>query len=127
MSELDALDKLIVDEGENPDINLLAELIMGKIMLTKSGGIIFEKEFYNLRDPQKILIYLLGRKAINLKRLTESFEEKITSKELSIELGIPYGSVSKYFSVDLKSIVKAKEGKYFVPNYNLFKCKEKMK
>jgi hypothetical protein len=127
MTEKDALDKLIIDEEENPDISMLAEIISGKILLIKTGELNFEKEFFKLRDSQKILIYLLGRKAIVIKKLKEGFSEKITSKEIAESIGIPYKSVSKYLSVDLKHIIKSENGKYFVPNYNLYKCREKLR
>jgi len=125
--EKDPLDELIVDESENPNINLLAELVSPYLRFAKeSGEIIFNEDFYKLKDWQKVLISLLGRKVIFIKKLQEDFEEKITPKTLSGNLGIPHKSITKYASKELKGIIKSKKGKYFVPNYNLYKCKEKL-
>ncbi len=126
MTEKDALDKLIVDENENPNIELLAEIVSKYLRFIKSGEIIFEKEFYKLKDWQKILIYFLGRKVIFIKELQKDFDEKINQKEVEEILGIKGSSVRKYISVDLKGLVKQENKKYFVPNYNLYKCKEKL-
>lgn len=128
METKDALDKLIVDEEEAPSLKLLAELILRYLKFNKkSGEIIFNEEFYKLTELQKILVYLLGRKVIVIKRLQKDFDEKITPKEIENILGIKGSSVRKYISVDLKNLAKAESKKYFIPNYNLYKCKEKLK
>jgi len=72
------------------------------------------------------LVYLLGRKVISIKKLSKDFEEKISQKEIEHFLGIKGSSIRKYVSVDLKSVLKSEGKKYFVPNYNLYKCKEKL-
>jgi len=126
MTEKDALDKLIINEDESPNIDLVAKLISGKILLTRFGEIIFQKEFYKLKDSQKILVYLLGRKVILIKKLQENFDEAISYKEISRQLSIKESSVTKYASVDLKGIIKSEKGKYFLPNYNLYKCEERL-
>ncbi len=126
--EKDPLDKLIVDEDENPNAELLAELVSPYFRFSKnSGEIIFNEEFYKLKDWQKVLIYLLGRKVIFIKKLQKDFNEKISPKEISECLNIPQKSITKYASKELKDIIKSEKGKYFVPNYNLYKCKEKLK
>jgi len=128
MSEKDALDKLIIDEEENPNVELLAELVLKYLKFSKkTGEIIFNEEFYNLMELQKILVYLLGRKVITIKKIKGDFDEKITQKEIENTLGIKGSSVRKYVSVDFKNIVKSENKKYFIPNYNLYKCKEKLK
>jgi len=126
MTEKDALDKLILNEDENPNIDLLAEIILKYLRFTKHGEIIFEKDFYELKDWQKVLVYILGRKVIFIKKLQNDFDEKISYKEISKQLGLKESSVTKYASKELKGIIKSEKGKYFVPNYNLYKCKEKL-
>lgn len=128
MVEKDALDKLIIDEDENPDSGVLANLISKYLRFgKKSGEVIFNEEFSKLKDWQKILVYLLGRKGIVVKKLREKFSEKISPKDLSKEFGIPPKSISSYVSRELKGIIKAENGEYFIPNYNLYKCEEKLK
>src|SRR3989339_1207866 len=108
METKDALDKLIVDEEENPNIELLAELVLKYLRFDKkTGEIIFNEEFYKLMGLQKILVYLLGRKIIIIKNLQKDFDEKINQKEIENILGIKGSSVRKYISVDLKNIVKS--------------------
>jgi uncharacterized protein with HEPN domain len=126
MVEKDALDKLIVDEEENPDIDLLAEMITKYLKFTKSGEIILNKEFYKLSDLQKFILFLLGRKGILIKKLKKDFNEKVPAGEISKVLGIKETTIRKYVSSDLRDIVSSDNGKYFIPNYNLYRCKEKL-
>ena len=124
----DLLDKLIVDEDENPNIELLVGLVSPYLRFDKkSGEIIFNEEFYKLKDWQKVLIYLLGRKVIFVKKLQKDFDEKITPKKISKILNIPQKSITRCACRELKGIIKSEKGKYLVPNYNLYKCKEKVK
>ena len=126
MTKPDALDKLIIDEDKSPDIEILAEIITENLKFTKSGEIIFERKFYELKDWQKTLIYLLARKVILLKKLKSNFDEKVSYKEIAKLFGLKEASVRKYISKELKGIVKTEKGQYFIPNYNLYKCKEQI-
>jgi len=49
----DALDKLIVNEKESADVDLLATLINGFLRFTKEGEIIFERQFFKQTDWKK--------------------------------------------------------------------------
>jgi hypothetical protein len=127
METKDALDKLIVDEEENPNVELLAELVLKFLKFDKkTGEIIFNKEFSKLKDGQKILIYLLGRKVIFIKKLQKNFDEKIAPKEITDAIGGNLAKNRVYLTRELKGILKSEKGKHFVPNYNLYKCKEKL-
>ncbi|MCD6092453.1 MAG: hypothetical protein J7J38_00340, partial [Candidatus Aenigmarchaeota archaeon] len=118
MTEKDPLDKLIVDESENPNISLLAGLVSPYLRFDKkSGEIIFNEEFYKLKDWQKVLIYLLGRKVIFVKKLQKDFDEKITPKKISEILNIESKHIRTYASRELKGLIKSEKGKYSVPNY----------
>jgi hypothetical protein len=123
---VDALDKLIVD-GENLNLDLLADIIFEYLRFDKkTGEIMLNEKFYKLKDLQKILIYLLGRKVVVIKKLQENFEEKISPKDISNIIGGDLAKYRVYLTRELKDIVKSDKGKYFVPNYNLNKCNEKM-
>lgn len=76
---------------------------------------------------EKVLIYLLGRKAIYIKKLKQGYKEETKAKEISETLNLSDSSVRKYLSVDLKGIVRSKKGSYDIPNFNLFKCEEVFK
>ncbi len=123
----DVLDKLIVDESASLDITLLASLVGSYLKFTKEGEIIFNKEFYKLKDWQKILILLSGRKVISIKKLKSEFKEEISPKEISTILGMPPKSIARCGSRELKGIIKSEKGKYKIPNYNLVKCEESLK
>ena len=123
MSE-DPLDKLIIDENKNLDIALLASLVGGFLKFTREGEIVFEREFYKLRDWQKNLIYLLGRKIIFIKKLKQNFKEEIAPREISKILGIPATSITRCAIRELKGIIKSENGLYKIPNYTLYKCEE---
>ena len=123
----DALDKLIVDESASIDTNLLASLVSNYLKFTKEGEIIFEKDFYKLKDCRKILIYLLGRKIVFIKKLKQDFKEEVAPSEIEDQIGIPSKSITKYSSVELKGIIKSEKGKYRIPNFNLLKSEEFLK
>lgn len=120
----DALDKLIVDEKESLDVELLAELVRGYLRFTKEGEIIFEKEFSKLKDYQKVMVYLLGRKVVFVKKLNQNFKEEVSYKDISKLFGIKESSIRKYASLELKGIIRAKKGNYKIPTFNLLKCEE---
>ncbi len=118
----DALDKLILDENEDPNYDLLAKIILNYLRFTKSGEIIYEKEFNKLNSWRKVMIYLLGRKIIVLKKLVENFSERATPKEISKNTGVLQGSIQKYLTRELKGITNSEKGSHMIPNYNLHKC-----
>jgi hypothetical protein len=123
----DALDNLIVNESESLDLVLLASLVQNYLKFTKEGEMFFERDFYKLKDWQKVLIYLLGRKVILIKKLKKEFIEEVSPKEIEDLLGIKSKSITKYASVELKGILKSNKGEYRIPNYSLFKCEDILK
>lgn len=123
----DSLDKLIVDDNTQPDIDLLAKIVESYIRLTKSGQILFEKKFYALSEAKKIVLYLLARKIIKIKKLAADFNEEVKTKEISEALGVKESNVRKYLSTELKEVTKGIKGAYCVPNYDLYKCDELIK
>lgn len=121
----DALDELIVDESQSTDVNLLASLIKECIVPSKEGNIKYEPKFYKCSEWKRMMLYLLVRKAIVLKKLRD-IKEKATYKEVADGAFIPATSVPRTHLQNLKGIVlKDKEG-FFIPNYNLIKCKMKL-
>ena len=122
----DALDELIVNDSQSVDVNLLGSLLKGNITLSKNGNINYESSFYNYPEWKRMLLYLLARKAIVLKNLHEGLKEKATYKEIATGSFIPLTSIARTHLRNLKGLVlKDKEG-YYVPNYNLIKCKTKL-
>ena len=124
MAGKNVLDKLIVDEDEDPNYDILASLIEKNLKFTKEGEFIYEKEFNKSQSWKKIMIYLLGRKVVFIKELKKDFKEQVTPKDISDEIGIPQKSVCKFLSTELKGITKSQNGSHFIPNYNLHKCED---
>ncbi len=121
----DALDELIVDENQSIDTNLLASLLKDRLVPSKEGNISYNTSFYQFPEWKRMLLFILIRKAIVIKGL-KSIKEKATYKEVAEGAFIPITSVPRTHLRNLKGIVlKDKEG-YFVPNYNLIKCKLKL-
>ena len=121
----DALDELIVDVNQLVDISLLADLLRGNLTLSREGNINYENNFYNSPEWKRMVLYLLARKAIALKNL-KNIKEKALYKEVAEGAFIPATSVPRTHLKSLKGVVlKDKEG-YFIPNYNLIKCKLKL-
>lgn len=123
----DALDKLIVDESKCLDKEMLASLVQPFLKFTDVGDLIFERKFHELKDWQKVLIYLLGRKVIAAKELKKGFREEEGPNEIGKIIRVPVNSVTKYVSRELKDIIKVDKKKYSVPNFYLYKCEELLK
>ena len=119
----DALDELIVSEPSDP-VKIVADLIKDYVKLVKDGNLQFEPNFYEQQEWKRVLIVLIGRKALAIKKLIKN--EEISRKEVSTLATLPATSVTRALSRELKGIVKrgSKEGVYFVPNYNLLRCKK---
>ncbi len=123
-TEKDPLDKLIVDENQSIDSDLLASLIEDFMQFTKDGEFIFTEKFFKESDWKKVLFFLLGRKVIFIKSLKDGFKEEIQPKDISDLLVIPPKSITRILSTELKGITKSTKGSHKIPNYNLHKCKE---
>ena len=121
--EKDALDELIVNEDQKPDSDLLAGILKNYVRFSQNGEILFAENFTDLQQWKKVLVYLLARKAAVIKKLVQ-LKECAAPLEISNKIFIPAGNISKFLNRELKSIVKEQKKCYFVPNYNLLKCKE---
>ena len=82
--------ELLVDAAEM-DRQKIAEALKGVIGIDKSGRVVPQAGFQPLSAHQKLLAFLLGRKAASLLDITD--EEAITPGELSKQSGMPEGTV----------------------------------
>ncbi len=123
----DPLDRFIVDAEEGPDLGLLAAIIDGYLRFTKDGAIIYEKKFHQLKEHEKLVMCLLGRKIIKIKNLVPDFKEEIKPKEIFDITGIKPKSITGYLCRQLKGVTKSIKGAHYIPNYNIYKCAELMK
>jgi hypothetical protein len=117
------LENLIVDE-ETLNEELIYDVLSKFIRITKtSKTIIPTGDFSKLSEKNKIIVFLLARKAMKALNILES--EMAGPKEISKETGVSYNSVKPYLSALYKEKILAKQGtEYLLPNYNLVKVKE---
>lgn len=118
------LDELVVDETEI-DRDLLAGILAPYVRLTRSGGKpIFTAPFATLAAAEKILVFLLARKAAVSLELAVG-PEAASPKEISELTGIPHGTVKPTVIGLVKRGLLAKdEGSYSVPAHALLTIKE---
>ena len=114
-----------MDENEPADKKLIVEILKPYVTIDKEGIISFLDKYENLKSREKILVYLICRKAMTLKNIIDTDEEPMSPKGISQNARISGGS-AKDISRDviLKKIVKKEKRKYSIPNYNLKKVKE---
>jgi hypothetical protein len=120
----DALDELIVDTKARPDLDLLANILKDNIQLTTDGNLNFSEDFHKYPDWKKVMLYMLGRKAIVIKKLSKEIKEESMPAEIGKYILVSGDTVGKRIARELKRIVVKNKGGYFIPNYNLLKCKE---
>lgn len=115
--EKDPLDELIVDEEEELDKSIVSGILKDYCKISKqTGNPIPNDNFYSLKNKQKIIIFLLSRRAANIKNINIDF--RVTSKEISEATGMKYGTVSKDLTrLCEESLVKSEENKFFIPNH----------
>jgi hypothetical protein len=115
----DKFDELFVEKDELNE-QILKEMLVGKVKLTKDGEIIFQDEF---GPKQSIILHLLSNKVFVNKGLRESESEG--PKDIHQKTGVPEGTVKVYVRELQKQgyLVRA-DRKYYVPNHALNKVKK---
>lgn len=90
MNEEDPLRELVVDAVEL-DRQRIANALKGVLVIHNGGQVVPRENFNQLDARQKVLAFLLGRKAAVL--VEEADEEATTPTELAEESGMPEGTV----------------------------------
>src|SRR3989304_1050718 len=107
-----SLDDLVVDEGEI-DQRLLSSILAPYARIARqTGRPIFTGDFATLSESDKIVVFLLARKAgFRLGLLKEP--EEVGPKEISAQTGVRYGTV-KPTVVGLadKGVLASRDGRY---------------
>jgi hypothetical protein len=122
----DPLSGLVVKKQEL-DRKLLAEVLAPYIRLDQeSGTIIQTPEFIALTNADKILVFLLARKAAKtLNLLTEP--EELSPKVISTLTGINYDSVKPTLSALYKKRILQKNGDaYLVPEHAILMVRSQL-
>jgi len=122
MEEKDELDELFVDESETVDKQTLRDILKGRVQLTKAGEIHLLPTCDKLNAKPRILLYLLGKKALSVKLAST---ELTPPKEIYENTGLPGGTVYPYLrELEKSRLVSSQNGEYFIPNYAIRKIKE---
>jgi hypothetical protein len=125
--ENDPLKKLFTDD-DNVDTNDLFDLLSPFVRLNRTTkNIIFLDAIHNQTTKNRLLVFLLAKKALFL--LGETENDKVKPQTIVEETGIPRGSVLP----GLKSLrepkggnlVSSKRGEYFISSYQISKIKSK--
>jgi DNA-binding MarR family transcriptional regulator len=106
--------------------SLLRDVLIKYVKINEeSMSVIPTLEYEKLKEKQKVLIYLLSRKALKLRDMVE--HEHMTPTEISKTSGVKIGTVKpvvrKYFKDNL--LKKNKNG-YFIPDYALERVKKEV-
>ena len=115
---------LFVDE-QPLDATLLVEILKPFVKLDgRSGDIFTTSEWDRLGVQEKILIYLLGRKAIVASGRRADFEEEVSPSQIEEATELKGGSIrpalSKHLEEHLVRVRQEKgerERRYFVPHH----------
>lgn len=125
----DPLEELFVD-GAEVNRKLLAELLKNYIAIDRDNHRpIMLGGFENLSVKQKLLVFLLYKKALLVTGKISVDKEPQKPKTISKETGVDFDSARSYLS-QLRSkgfIDKIKGGSYFVPGHALAKIAEEFK
>ena len=119
MSEEDPLEGLYIDKKEI-DRSRLTEVLLKFVGIDKeTGDPHLRKPFYSLSAKEKVICFLLYRKAKMLLGRVSEENEGLSSKEISNLTGVKYNTVRGINSrVDL--IVKKKvKGGFIIPSVNI--------
>jgi predicted transcriptional regulator len=124
--EQDPLSSLIVKKQEL-DRKLLAEVLAPYVRLDQESGIIMQTpEFISLTNADKILVFLLARKAAKTLNLL-SEPENLSPKAISTLTGINYDSVKPTLSALFKKRILQKNGDaYLVPDHAILMVRSQL-
>jgi hypothetical protein len=121
----DPLERLLVSQ-EDVNRELLAEVLSPYVQISKGTGEVVQlPSFSKLTNAEKILVFLLARKAAKSLGLSQ-VREGVSPKEISSMTGVNYDSVKPTVSaLAKKQHLLQKEGEnYSVPNHAILHVRE---
>jgi len=119
----DALLALFTD-GDEVDPKELFELLRPFIRIrNEDGRIIFLDAGHRMPLKSKVLLFLLGKKVLFLLKKIDS--EYVTPKQIVEETKLSKGSVLPTLMQLKSTYASAVDGKYFVPNHQIVRLKDK--
>jgi hypothetical protein len=120
------LDELFTDAGSQIDPASLAAILKPFLRINKENKrILFTPKGMNITANNKIILFVLARKAMFLQGVSES--DWISPKEIKEELGksIPAGTIDAALKhLSEKGPLKGQDRKYFIPDFNFPQVEE---
>lgn len=111
------LEALIVDDGEEAIDGVLRRALEPYIRFTREGRMITKEPFLKLSDPSRLLVYLLGRRAMVRLGLPGGTAEA-NAELLHAECGVALKSCREYLSrLKGRRLLEKNEIGYFVPGW----------
>ena len=122
-NETDPLDEIFVESNEIISRRLIAEILKPLLSIDPKGNLDFFEEYEKLTGQKKALVYLVAKKAMKLKEITEN--EFALNSETSKNALISENDTNNAFSNTYKKLIENKKGRgYSIPDYKLKKVKE---
>ncbi|MBU7047660.1 MAG: hypothetical protein HXS54_14595 [Theionarchaea archaeon] len=117
------LDELFIERQE-VDENILRNILIRFVKIEReSTSIIPTSDYDKLKEKEKILVYLLSRKAMKICNLieNESGSPSEISKVSGVKIGTVLPAVRSYYK---KGMLSRNKNGYFIPNHALEKVAE---
>ncbi|MCZ7547173.1 MAG: hypothetical protein M5R40_28265 [Anaerolineae bacterium] len=128
MDNEDALDSLFIDKPGPDPAPLVARIVHPYIRLVReTGEVLTTDQWRKLNLQGKVLMYLLGRKALSMKEaLPESEIEAASPAQIAKDTGLNPDSVRPTLSrlKDDRLVRSDRENNYWVPDYALPRIEE---
>jgi len=117
ISKEDPLKNLYVDKEEVDRLRLFVSLKNFLAIDKGTASPVFLEEYFELDNKNKMIVYMLYRRAIAALGRISSDEIGISIRDLSSELGMDFHEVKKNLK-DIDSVTNDR-GRYFIPADNL--------
>jgi hypothetical protein len=123
--QIDPLDEIFVESNEEFSRKLVAEILKPFLTIDPKGNVEFSEEYEKVTNMKKALIYLVAKKAMKLKGISDS--EFAVLKEVEEKSLISQSDTKNALCTHYKKFVENKRGEgYTIPDYKLKKVKEEI-
>lgn len=126
ISKDDPLKSLYVDKDRVDRLRLYLALKHYIGVDKETGEPVFFEEYYELEEKEKLIVYLLYRRAIASLGHIEKDEIGIGIRDLSKKIHMDYNKVRELLSESESVENEKKRGRYYIPGENIEKAVEEI-
>lgn len=120
----DPLDDLFVD-GDETNRALLRDILIGYLRIDENGRIFPLSAFFALPNKNKIILFLLARKAVSMKT---GSEEAVSPSDAAGKLDMPEGSLRPTLRLLVQEgLADDSNGRYKIFNHAVARCSQTLK